>query len=145
MDYVEWRKSAPPFAEWVRCFLEGSTAISPSRIPTDDLRSRVDSHFLPTLGIQPFLGRNFTAEDCRPHAPRVALLSYGVWRSRYGGDPKIVGRSISLDGEPVQIIGVLPAEFEMPTLTRADLLIPAVLDEADMRRDNQLVLRTFGG
>jgi putative ABC transport system permease protein len=55
-----------------------------------------------------------------------------------------VGRSVSLDGQPTRIIGVLPADFEMLTLTRADLLIPEELDEAGMRRDRpQLVLRTF--
>jgi hypothetical protein len=67
-----------------------------------------------------------------------------VWRSRYAEHPRIAGRSVSLDGEPVQIVGVLAAEFEMPTLTRADLLIPARLDEAGVRRgQSQTILRTF--
>lgn len=142
-DYVEWRKSAPPLARIGSMFPGAVNCNFTEQNPVQMTCPRVDSRFLPTLGIQPALGRNFTPEDCLPHAPPVALLSYGVWRSRYGGDPKIVGRSVSLDGQPVQIIGVLSAEFEMPTLARADLLLPAVLDEADMRRDHQLVLRTF--
>jgi hypothetical protein len=145
IDYVEWRKFASPFAQ-VASMIPGEincdfTEQNPVRMTC----ARVDSRFLPTFGIQPTLGRNFTPRDCLPHSPRVALLSYGVWRSRYGGGPKIVGRSVSLDGEPVQIIGVLPAEFEMPTLARADLLIPEILDEAGMRRGQpQPILRTFG-
>jgi putative ABC transport system permease protein len=145
MDYVEWRKSAPPFAEMGSMLPGGFDCDFTEQNPLRMRCARVDAHFLPTFGIQPILGRNFTAEECRPHAPRVALLSYGLWRSRYAGDPKILGRSVSLDGEPVQIIGVLPSQFEMPTLTRADLLIPAALDEAGMRRDGQQpILRTFG-
>jgi putative ABC transport system permease protein len=144
MDYVEWRNSAPPFAEMGSMLPGGFDCDFTEQNPIRMTCARVDAHFLPTFGIQPILGRNFTPEDCLPHTPRVGLLSYALWRSRYAGDPKIVGRSVSLNGEPVQIIGVLPLQFEMPTLTRADVLTPAALDEAGMRRDNQSVLRTFG-
>ncbi len=145
MDYVEWRKSAPPFAEMGSMLPGGFDCDFTEQNPLRMTCARVDAHFLPTFSIQPILGRNFTVDECRPHAPRVALLSYSLWRSRYAGDPKILGRSVSLDGEPVQIIGVLPSQFEMPTLTRADLLIPAVVDEAGMRRDGpQSIFRTFG-
>lgn len=76
---------------------------------------QADAAFFPTLAIQPILGRNFTREEDRPTAPRVALLSYGLWRSRFASDRGIVGRNVSPDGKPVLIIGVLPADFEMPT------------------------------
>ena len=56
----------------------------------------VESSFLPSFGIQPILGRNFTADEDRPAAPKVALLWYGLWQSRLGGDPGVVGRRISL-------------------------------------------------
>jgi putative ABC transport system permease protein len=144
MDYVEWRKLASPFADMASMLPGVKEYDFTEPNPIRATFARVDSHFLPTFGIRPILGRNFTADECRPHAPPVALLSYGLWRSRYGGDPKIVGRSVSLDDQPTQIIGVLPADFEMPTLARADLLMPEKLDEAGMRRDRpQLVLRTF--
>ncbi|MGH9734816.1 MAG: ADOP family duplicated permease [Candidatus Acidiferrales bacterium] len=144
MAYVQWRKTASPFAD-MGSMVPGVkkydfTDQNPARVTL----AEVDSHFLPTLGIRPILGRNFTPDECHPHAPHVALLSYGLWRSRYGGDPKVVGRSVSLEEVPTQVIGVLPADFEMPTLTRVDLLIPEVLDEAGMRRgEPQLVLRAF--
>ena len=104
----------------------------------------VESTFLSTLGIAPVLGRDFTRDDDRPKAPRVALLSYGLWQARFGGDPRVAGRTISLDGKPITIIGVLPSSFEMPTLTRADILLPQALDEAALDRNNpRVLLRAF--
>src|SRR5208282_3745457 len=144
MDYIEWRRAASPFAQMASMVPGERNYDLTEQNPIRVTFVQVDSYFLPTFGIQPILGRNFTSEEDRPHVPRVALLSYGLWRSRYGGDPKIVGRSVSLDGQPTRIIGVLPARFEMPLLTRADLLIPEALDEAGMRRGQpQLVLRAF--
>jgi putative ABC transport system permease protein len=88
----------------------------------------VEANFLNVLGVQPVLGRDLTSEDDRPGAPKVALLSYALWRSRFGGDPGVPGKTFSLDGEPVRIAGVLPYNFEMPGLVHADLLVPQSID-----------------
>jgi putative ABC transport system permease protein len=144
MDYIEWRSAPSPFAQMASMVPGERNFDLTERNPIRVTFAEVDSHFLPTFGIQPILGRNFTPEEDRPHVPRVALLSYGLWRSRYGGDPNIVGRSVSLDGQSTRIIGVLPVDFEMPLLTRADLLIPEALDEASMTRGRpQMALFTF--
>ncbi len=94
----------------------------------------VEATFLPTLGILPAAGRNFTADEDMPTAPGTALISYGLWRSRFGGDPGIIGRTISIDGARRRVVGVLPADFETPTLARADLVIPQALDDATLAR-----------
>lgn len=94
----------------------------------------VESSFLSTLGIVPALGRNFTPEEDGPTRPRVVLLSYGIWRSRFGGRPDIVGHTVTVDGEPSRVVGVLPPDFETPTLAQADLLIPQRLDDAVLQR-----------
>jgi hypothetical protein len=94
----------------------------------------VESTFVPVFGVQLAAGRNFTAEEDRPKAPRVALISYPLWRERYGGDPAIEGRRINLDGEPARIVGVLPPAFEFPTLARVDVLVPQQLDEPVERK-----------
>ncbi len=95
-----------------------------------------DSFFLPTLGVEPILGRNFTAADDGANRPKVALLTYSVWQSRFGGRPDVVGSTIVLDGQPVRVTGVLPRDFETPTLAHADFLVPQAMDDAAMQRDH---------
>ena len=144
-DFVDWRGRQAPF--------ESITAVEPGSADCDLTEQnparlscgQADAAFLPTFRVQPIVGRNFTREEDRPNAPRVALLSYGLWRSRFACDPQIVGRSLSLDGKPALIVGVLPADFEMPTLARADLLLPLALDESTGRGPDarQRIIRTF--
>ncbi|MGC1107729.1 MAG: ABC transporter permease [Candidatus Acidiferrales bacterium] len=90
--------------------------------------AHVEWTFLPTFGIQPLLGRNFTREEDTSAGPKVALLFYGLWKSRFGGDRRIVGKTISLDGQETTIVGVLPRDFELPTLGDADMLVPNAFD-----------------
>jgi putative ABC transport system permease protein len=143
-NYLGWRDHQTPFAGFT-----SSTGVSDCDL-TDDHPVRVTcasvaSTFLPTFGIQPVLGRNFTREEDRPNAPRVALLAYGLWQDRFGGDRDVVGRTISLDGRPTQILGVLPRDFEFPTLARISLLVPEALDESIVQRSLMgPVVRVFG-
>jgi predicted permease len=69
---------------------------------------------LPVLGVQPAYGRLFTASDDRWGAPETAILTWGFWKRRYGGDPGILGRTILLDAKPFTVIGILPAWFSYP-------------------------------
>jgi putative ABC transport system permease protein len=69
----------------------------------------------PLLGVQPLLGRTFSPDEDRPGATPVALLSYGMWQTQFGGDRSVLGRSIDLDDKPTTIIGVMPPQFTFPT------------------------------
>jgi putative ABC transport system permease protein len=71
-------------------------------------------NFLDILGVQPAVGRTFVPEEDRYGARHVAIVSHELWQQRLGGDPGVVGRSITLDGEAYQVIGVLPATFQSP-------------------------------
>ncbi|HJR59226.1 MAG TPA: ABC transporter permease [Vicinamibacterales bacterium] len=74
----------------------------------------VTPSFFSTLGRQPALGRAFTEDEAKPGADRQAILSHGLWRSRFGGDRSIVGRDIRMNGESYKVVGVLPADLELP-------------------------------
>jgi predicted permease len=74
----------------------------------------VTSDFFPILGVQPALGRTFTPEEDQPeHAGNVAVISYPLWQSRYGGDASVVGRDILLDDEKYTVVGVMPRGFQL--------------------------------
>jgi predicted permease len=75
---------------------------------------RVSSNLLPLLGARPALGGLFVPEDDVPGRSQTAVLGYGTWARRYGEDPGIVGRTIHLNGQPAEIIGVLPRSFSLP-------------------------------
>jgi predicted permease len=72
----------------------------------------ISSSLLSMLGVDPLLGRNFTAEDGQQN---TVVLGYGLWQSRFGGDPSVLGRSIDLSGMSYTIVGVAPAWFSFPT------------------------------
>ncbi len=143
-NYLEWREHQTPFI-----YFTSSTGVNDCDLtdehPVRVICAAVASTFLPTFGIQPVLGRNLTAEEDRPNAPKVALLAYGLWQDRFGGDRNVLGRVISLDGQPTQILGVLPRDFEFPTLAHTDVLVPEALDESILQRNVMgPVVRVFG-
>ena len=74
----------------------------------------VTPSFFTTLRRQPALGRAFSDEEAKPGADRQVILAHGLWRSRFGGDPAIVGRDVRMNGESYKVVGVLPADFELP-------------------------------
>lgn len=88
----------------------------------------VSANLLPILGARPVIGRIFTAEDDSPGAAKTVLLSYRLWRARFGGDPAVLGRKMILDAAPNTIIGVMPAEFRFPS-SEADIWQPMAFPE----------------
>ena len=86
------------------------------RGPAEQLRGAVVTpQYFPLIRITPALGRDFTESDGKPGAPRVAILVDGYWRSAFGGDPKAIGQTLSLDGESVPIVGLLPKDYIVPS------------------------------
>src|ERR1700683_4625895 len=93
--------------------------------------AKVSRQFFSALGMQPILGRGFEPDEDRPGGPNVAVISYGLWRSAFGGDPNAVGRSIILNGVPHTLVGVLPSAFRFasaePSGADPGVLIPLQL------------------
>lgn len=87
---------------------------------------------LPLLGVRPAAGRLFTAEDDAHGSAATVVLSYGYWQRSFGGDPDVVGRTLTVNGNAIEIIGVLPRDFRFPTIG-ADLFFPFRLDRAAAR------------
>jgi putative ABC transport system permease protein len=97
---------------------DGSTyAVSTHASGASSLLSTVVStpSLFDVLGVRPMLGRTYEANDDRPGAPPVVVVSYGLWRQDLAGDPKVIGRQIVLDGKPVTVIGVMPDGFYFPS------------------------------
>jgi putative ABC transport system permease protein len=94
--------------------------------------AKISPDFLPMLGVAPVLGRAFTPEESAPGKGGVVLLDWGLWQSRFGADPGVVGRNISLDGQPFVVVGVMPRDFNFYRSGggAAQLLVPVTFDPA---------------
>ena len=102
---------------------------------------------LPVLRIEPFIGRRFAKEEDTYNAPKRAMLAYAYWQRKFGSDPGVLGRQIVVDGEPREIIGVLPAEFRFLNYS-PQLLLPFGFNRAEIRLGNfsyQAVARLKAG
>src|SRR5829696_8381330 len=75
----------------------------------------VTANLFPVLGATPMRGRVFTPEEDVPNGPKVAIIGFGLWQRRYAGDPGIVGRTIQINGTAHEVVGIMPAEFVLPT------------------------------
>ncbi len=94
----------------------------------------VTANMFPMLGIRPVLGRTFREEEDRPGGPKVAMLGYGLWRSRYALDSAVIGRTVRLNGQPTEIVGVMPERFGW--FDEEDLFLPLALDRATEARSS---------
>jgi predicted permease len=104
----------------------------------------VTQNFFPMLGVEPQIGRSFTAEECKQNGPRVTMLSDGLWRRKFAADPNIVGRALPFDGGPVTVVGVLPATFDFSTIftpgSRVDMFEPLPLSPEMNRQGNTVAM-----
>lgn len=132
-DFVAAQHKVKSFSQlsgywWANRNLTGS--VDPVRI----VWVGITANFLPMLGVTPQLGRNFSANEDRPGGPAVIMLSNRIWRSQFQADPKVIGKSVTIDGTEKTIIGVLPASFSFPNYG----LEPDVYAPADLERDTSV-------
>lgn len=104
----------------------------------------VSQNFFPLLGVKPQLGRLFTAVECKWNGPKAVLLSHGLWVRRFASDPGIVGRPLTLNNEPISVVGVLPASFDFASVfapgSHIDLYSPFPLSDETNRWGNTLAI-----
>lgn len=122
LDYVDWRAQAGDvFTRFGAARKESMNLVAggePERVATRLATADV----LPLTGVKPILGRLYGPDDDRPGAPHVVVLSYGLWQRRFGAEPGIVGKPITLDDAAYTVIGVLPQDFRF--LSGADIYVP---------------------
>ena len=113
-------KSFESVAAWADDNLNLTGHGEPLQVPV----ARISANFFSTLGVQPQLGRTFTAEEGRPEGQPVAIISDFMWHNRFGGDAHIIGQTVTLDTTPHTVVGVLPADVQFPFVNHADIWMP---------------------
>jgi len=122
MDYEELLPEQQSF-EMLAAYLNGSTVnVTVDGRPQRYTGAYTTENFLRILGVAPLLGRDFTAEDNKPGAGKVALIGYGIWQRDFGGAGDVVGRAVRINGKAATIVGVMPKGFAFPT--NEELWIP---------------------
>ncbi len=104
----------------------------PEQVPALD----VTDGLLPMLGVPPTVGRVFNKQDDSPGTPDTAVLMYGYWQRKFGGDPGVVGRNITIDGKPREIIGVMPKRFHFLDAEDPAVILPFQFDRAKTKLGN---------
>jgi putative ABC transport system permease protein len=138
-DYLEWRARNHVFDE-MAAYGGANQTMTGWGEPTVLKSATVTHSFFRTFRIQPMLGRTFMSAEDRPGAAKVILLTYGLWQRRFGGERGVLGKSLTLDGVPYTVIGVLAPGFRFPRL-RVEALVPLVLDEArQAKRDGIMIM-----
>ncbi len=122
LDYRDRNRAFSSIAGYEDAVFDLTGGIEPVRIQAE----RVTHTLFSTLGVSPVAGRVFAADEDRPGAPRVAVLSYDFWQQRFGGRSEVIGTVVRLDERPHTIIGVMPSGFEFP-ITAASAGEPPVL------------------
>jgi putative ABC transport system permease protein len=109
----DWRRQSASF-EGISAYFGGSFTLTQAGDPAQMEGAVVTPGFFETLGVAPALGRTFGAREGAAGGARVAMLSHGLWQTRFGADPAIVGRTVMLNGVSHEVLGVMPASFAHP-------------------------------
>ena len=137
LNYLSWKEQSRTF-ESMGAFGFATFNLTDSGDPEQLTGGTVTPSLLPLLGIKPVLGRAFAADEDRPGSPRVAMIGEGLWKRRFGGDPAIVGRHLTLNGIDTAVVGVAPASLAL--LSNGDLWVPMTIDPGREIRLNHVIL-----
>jgi putative ABC transport system permease protein len=136
--FLEWREQQESLAGITAIsegsHVEGGSALADGSEPRRLNSAAVSANFFSILGVRVEIGRSFLPEDDRVGAARTVILGHAVWRQRYGADPSVVGRTLTLDNEPYEVIGVAPQGFDYPSETEVwTTLLPQIPGALDIR------------
>jgi len=140
-DFVHWRERQRSF-ETFAAFRSGTINIRDGERPERYQGAFVSEDFFATAGVEPALGRTFAPEETGPGVPLRVVLGHEAWENRFGGDPDVVERVVTVNGEPGEIIGVMPEGFEFPILE--EVWAPLRLDPVELARGEGFTLEVIG-
>jgi predicted permease len=146
LDLREQNRSFSDLAGWSSDYGTGDWQLTGTGEPERVTGVSVTQNLFSLLGVDPVLGRSFTADECRQraYAPQAVLLSYGFWQRRFASDPSVVGSKLMFNNRAVTVAGVLPASFDFAALfapgTPVDIFIPWPLTDETNRRGNTMTI-----
>lgn len=115
-NYRDWRDQSASF-EAMATYRYGESPVSSETTAEFGQTASVDAQFFRVMGVDPILGRTFTPEETSPGTGRVVIISYSYWQSRFGGDPRVLERTIRTGLTPRTVVGVMPPGFQFPGKT----------------------------
>ncbi len=136
-DFEAIRNENTSFGD-LSAYTTGEANLTGHGDPERELAAKVTPNFFHVLGVQPVLGRGLSSENGTPGRDDVAVLSYGLWQSKFGGDPEVIGKKVEINGRAFTITGVMGKDFQYPTA--ANLWQPIAFTAADKadRENNYL-------
>ena len=133
LDFDDIQREQQSF-ESLAAWFGGTVNVSIGNNPIRFNGSRISHTWLDILGIQPFMGRNFTAGEDSPGAAPVLILSYAAWQNHYSGDPGVIGKTATVNGRLGTVIGVMPKNFRFPSQDEVWVPLRTQLNYAELNR-----------
>ena len=134
-NFLDWRAQNEAFDQ-IGALYYTSLNLTGTDEPERIQSAIVTVNIFDTLGVQPENGRSFYAEEEQVGSARVVVVSHGLWQRRFGGDPNLVGKTLTLNGNPTTVVGIMPAGFDLqfPTNWQVEMWAPMRIDPANASR-----------
>jgi putative ABC transport system permease protein len=142
-NYLDWKSRGQLF-EAMSAHTGGSVNLTGLAEPERIRAARVSADIFTLLGIRPIVGRVLFPDEDQPGHQRVVVISGRLWKSHFGNDPEVVGRSITLNNQDYQIVGVMPADFSLPLNEEAQIWTPLVFTPEELTLRNSHYLNVLG-
>ena len=132
LNYLSWRERARAFED-LAAWRSGSVTVGSGGEPVRVARIEATASMLPVLRTSPTIGRNFNQDEVRPGGPKAAMITASFWRERFGADPSVIGRPVTLDGVAHTIVAVVP---DRGLVSQVQVVMPLVIDPDHESRPN---------
>ena len=136
-NFLDWRTQQTVF-DGLAALNYSNVNLTGSAEPERIQGAVVTTNFFSLLGTKPIIGRGFLAEEENPDSARTMIISYGLWQRRFGSDPDVIGKTLTVNGNPVSVIGILPStfEFEFPITRQIEIWMPMRISTSNTNRQS---------